>query len=95
MISNNTRVLAILILAACLGAAYWLFIRPGLELDEVAQDTCDQMDGAIMLQVGPILNSAQRKAERLGFTPPELGDRMRAKCPDLMSQLNAWAEEHR
>jgi hypothetical protein len=82
------------ILLAALVATYLLVLKPRQELKAAAQDTCDQLDGAIMLQVGPILSSATKKAERLGFTGPELGEQMRELCPDTMSALERWSSSH-
>jgi hypothetical protein len=62
-------------------------------LTELAQDTCDDLDSAIVLQVGGILSGAIRDAEDLGYEGPDLGDKMREDCPDLMAAMESIGEE--
>lgn len=69
-------------------------IKPRMEMNELAKETCDEIDGSIMLVVGGVMKKAIGKAERLGFSGPELGDRMREECPGLMAGLAKWSKEH-
>lgn len=62
-------------------------------LHSLAQDACDEMDGAPFLIVGQIVGSAVKKAERLGYTGFELGDEMRETCPGLMRALEERSAE--
>ena len=66
---------------------------PMLDLLQVAKETCDELDGAIVLQVGGILSRAIGRAEDAGFSAPDLGDVMRAKCPDMMAAVNSISED--
>jgi hypothetical protein len=92
-VSRQAISVLVLILVVGLGL-FFLFVRPRMQLTELAVETCGQLDGAIMLQVGSILGGATRKAEHLGFTPQELGDEMREECPDLMAAMERWGREH-
>ena len=96
--SSNTksRVLGSLlggIALAALVLSYLLYFKPRAEARELARETCDELNGAIMLQVGPILNKATGKAGRLGYDQPEFGELMREQCPDTMQALAQWARE--
>jgi hypothetical protein len=62
---------------------------PQRALEALAADTCDELNDAIVLQVGYILGDAIDDAEELGFTGPELGDEMRAQCPAMMAAVAA------
>ena len=76
-------------------AAAWIFyISPRRQLDQLAKDTCDELDGSIMLVAGVTLESAVNKAERLGFSGPELGDRMREHCPSILRQIAEFASSY-
>ncbi len=66
---------------------------PLLRLVKVAQDACLELDGAIVLQVGGILNRAISKAEALEFDGPDLGDAMRSDCPSLMTAIEQVGED--
>lgn len=72
-------------------AIYFVVIRPKVQLQELADNTCSNLDGQMMLAVGPILKNAIDKAGKLGFSGPELGDKMRARCPDIMYQIEEWS----
>jgi hypothetical protein len=85
--------MAVVVLAA-LTAAWFLYISPRRQLDQLAKDTCNQLDGSIMLAAGFTLESAINKAERLGFSGPELGDRMREHCPSIMRQIADFASRY-
>ena len=60
---------------------------PQRALEALAADTCDQLEDAIVLQVGYILGDAIEDAEELGFSGPELGDEMRSQCPIMMAAV--------
>ena len=62
-------------------------------LTDLANETCNDLDNAIVLQVGGILGSAIADAEDLGYTGPELGDRMREECPGTMAALDSLGDE--
>ena len=62
---------------------------PQRALEALAADTCEELDDAIVLQVGYILGDAIEDAEELGFTGPELGDEMRTQCPAMMAAVAA------
>lgn len=62
-------------------------------LTELAQDTCDELEGAIVLQVGGIISGAVREAEELGYEGPDLGDKMREECPGLMAAVEGIGDE--
>jgi len=86
---NKTRIailVGVLVLVA--GGAGFFVLKPHMEMQELARETCDELNGAIVLQAGPILNKAIGKTKRLGFEPTELGDRMREECPDLMQAMD-------
>jgi len=76
------------ILGVVLVLGFALVLKPRMDMNELAQETCDELDGAIVMVAGPIISKAVGKAERLGFSGPELGERMRDRCPGLMRQLN-------
>ena len=78
-----TAAVMVIVLAGCSQA----------QLTELAKDTCAELDGAIVLQVGPILNRAISEADDLGFSGPELGDKMREECPSTMLALDEVGEE--
>jgi hypothetical protein len=59
----------------------------------LAEDTCEELDSAIVLQVGGILSSAINDAEDLGHTAPELGDALREECPELLAAVEGISEE--
>ena len=63
------------------------------ELTPIAQEACDELDGAIVLQVGGIVSSAISDAEDANYTGPELGDEMREICPWTMRQVEMIGEE--
>lgn len=62
-------------------------------LTELAQETCAELDGAIVLQVGSILSRAIEEADDIGMTAPELGAAMRAECPSTMAAIENVGEE--
>lgn len=91
----NKKVIALIAtLAGLLLAVYFVFIKPELEMRELARETCDEIDGAMMLTVGPTLNKAAGKTERLGFDKSRLGEQMRVECPYLVDSLENWAADH-
>lgn len=59
----------------------------------MATETCEDLEGAIVLTAGAIVQRAIDDAEELGFTGPELGDEMREVCPDIMAALEGIGEE--
>jgi len=78
----------------------WAFVLSSLVLScggsalrDLAQETCNDLENAIVLQVGLILENAIEEAERLGYTGPELGDAMRDECPNVMAALANVGEE--
>jgi hypothetical protein len=95
--TKSTKMLTIALIFV-LGAVgvlgYWFVWKPQRELRELAQDTCAELEGSIMLQVGSILSKAQSRALRLGFSAPELGDSMREECPALMMGLAEWSKKN-
>lgn len=78
--------LAAVLLASCGGDGQG-------KLNEVAVETCGELEGAIRLQVGSILSRGISRAEASGFSAPELGTAMRAECPELMAAIDTWLEE--
>jgi hypothetical protein len=91
--SKKAIVLAVVALGVF--AAVWVFyISPRRQLDQLAQDTCDDLEGSIMLVAASTLSSSINKAERLGFTGRDLGDRMREHCPSIMRQIMEVASEY-
>ena len=62
-------------------------------LIQTADETCIDLEGAIVLQTGGILNSSISRAEALGFEAPDLGDVMRRACPDVMTALEQVTED--
>lgn len=86
--SSLAVVLALLVFGV---GGRWLYIS--MSMRSLAQDTCAELDGAMVIQAGPILKKAVSRAERLGFTGPDLGDRMRDECPSLMRALEERAAE--
>lgn len=94
----NAKVAVSVLVAVLLGvaaSAYAFWLKPRMELGRLAEDACRQMDGAIILQVGPILTSATSRAAELGFEKSDLMNEMKEKCPDTMAGLQRWAEQHR
>jgi hypothetical protein len=96
--------------AIVIGVCVWLFaVSPYLEkerrkeeraareakLDDLARMTCTNLNGAMMITVGQILQGAILEAQRIGYSGPELGSRMRSMCPDIMVELDAWTAENR
>lgn len=78
-------IMAILLAAAVMGCT-----NP---IASLAKDTCAELDGAIVLQVGPILRKAISRAEDLGASGPELGAAMREECPETMSAIDNIGQE--
>lgn len=72
---------------------WWWSGRDERRLNELAQETCSELEGAIVLQAGGILSGALDEADDLGFTGPELGDEMRSECPGLMQAMDNIGEE--
>jgi hypothetical protein len=72
-------------------SVWFLYISPRRQMDQLAKDTCDDLDGSMMLVVGSTLSSSVNKAERLGFTGRDLGDRMQEHCPSIMRQIAEFA----
>ena len=67
--------------------------RGGDELTPVAENACEELEGAIVLQVGGILNRAINDAADAGYSGPELGDKMREICPLTMLAVDNIGEE--
>ena len=91
----NKKVIVLITVTVALAAAvYFVFVKPELEMRELARETCDEIDGAMMMTVGPTLNKAAGKTERLGFDKSRLGEQMRVECPYLIDALENWAANH-
>jgi hypothetical protein len=86
---EKRTVISLVTLGLVLVLGFVLVLKPRMDMDELAQETCDELDGAIVMVAGPIVSKAVGKSERLGFTGPELGDRMREKCPGIMNHLDS------
>jgi hypothetical protein len=91
--NKKTIVLAVPAIAALgvFAIVWFTYISPRRQLDQLAKDTCDDVDGAMMLTAISTLSSSINKAERLGFSGPELGDRMREHCPSIVRQIHEFA----
>jgi hypothetical protein len=91
--SKMTIVWAVVAIAVIgvFAVGWFLYVSPRRQLDQLAKDTCDDVDGAIMLTAISTLSSSINKAERLGFTGRELGDRMREHCPSIVRQIDEFA----
>ena len=63
------------------------------EFTNLAQVTCEQLEGSIVLTAGLILQTAISTAENLGYTAPELGDKMREECPGVMDAIENIGDE--
>lgn len=64
-----------------------------VDLVRIAEDACNELEGAIVLQVGGIVTQAIGRAERVGRSGLELGEALRARCPDLMAALDEITED--
>lgn len=62
-------------------------------LTDLATETCDDLEGSIVLTAGVILQGAIDDAADLGFTGPELGAKMREVCPGIMLALEGVGDE--
>ena len=62
----------------------------GGRLAQLAEDTCAELDGSMMLTAGGTLVRAFDDANAMGYSGPEFGDALRAECPSIMSQINDW-----
>jgi hypothetical protein len=60
---------------------------------QLAKETCAELEGAIVLQAGPIVQRAIAKAEDMGATAGDLGDAMRSECPEIMAAIENIGEE--
>jgi hypothetical protein len=76
-------------------AAYVFVIGPKLELDELAERTCKDISGMMMLAAAGVLNKRTEEAEELGFEGSEFGDALREECPVQMQQFADFVEEFR
>ncbi len=92
---EKKTVISLVALGLVLALGFLLIVKPRLDMRELAKETCDELDGAIVLVAGPLMKKAIGKAERLGFSAPDLGGIMREECPGLMQSLDRWSEEHR
>lgn len=75
---------ATVVLSLVAARSWW----KAIQLDNLAQDTCAELEGAIVMQAGPILHKSVSRAERLGYTGFDLGDKMKRHCPSLMNALS-------
>jgi hypothetical protein len=91
---GKRKVTLIVILGIALVLGFAFILKPHMEMTELAQETCDELDGAIVMVAGSIMSGAIGKADRLGFSAAELGDKMRVECPDLMAGLAQWSADH-
>lgn len=92
-IPSQYRPLAWAALALVAVVLLWnLFSGPSAaaQLEELAVDTCDRMDGQMFIALPAILEPAFDEAEALGFTTYELGDALRDECPSIMRQIEDW-----
>jgi hypothetical protein len=62
-------------------------------LTDLATETCEDLEDSIVLTAGSIVERAIEDAEEMGFTGPELGDKMREVCPEIMAALEGIGEE--
>jgi hypothetical protein len=86
---EKRKVVSIVALGLTLALGFFFLVKPRMDMDDLAQETCDELDGAIVMIAGSIVSKAVGKAERLGFSGPELGSRMRDKCPGIMNHLDS------
>lgn len=77
-----------------LALAWFFYISPRRQLDELAKDTCYALDGEMMLHAARRISKAVDKAEKLGFTGRDLGDRMREHCPSILRQIEEFASRY-
>jgi hypothetical protein len=82
------------LLAGVLATLFFTTIKPRMELRELARETCDEIDGAMVIVVAGVINKASNKAERLGFEKQELGEEMREQCPGVVAALEDWARKN-
>lgn len=92
-VSTRTKLIGGGIVVAIIGVVLVAQLAGENELQELAEETCDELEGAIVLQVGGIINSAVNRAERMGASGPELGNRMRQECPGVMGAVENIGEE--
>lgn len=88
--SHTNKIAIILFISATVvlslvGARAWW---KSIQLDNLAQDTCAELEGAIVMQAGPILHKSVSRAERLGYTGFDLGDKMKRHCPSIMNAIS-------
>jgi hypothetical protein len=62
-------------------------------VDQLAKETCAELEGAIVLQAGPIVQRAIADAEDMGATAGDLGDAMRSECPEIMAAIENIGQE--
>lgn len=62
-------------------------------VQQLAKETCAELEGAVILTAGSIVSAAVAKAEDMGSSGAELGDAMRAECPGIMDALENVGEE--
>lgn len=60
---------------------------PETRLERIASETCEELNRAVRLEIGLILDEAIEEAEELGFGGPDLGDALRSRCPDTMAAI--------
>jgi len=75
------------VIAVALGTMYMAVIKPRLELQELARETCDELEGASFLIAASIINNATGKTEQLGFETVDLRDAMFDECPYILDAL--------
>jgi hypothetical protein len=93
--SRSPWAVAGVVLVIIVGAIVWNNAgAPQRALEELAADTCQQLDDAIVLQVGYILGDAIDDAEELGFSGFDLGDEMRSACPLTMAAMESLTSDY-
>lgn len=75
------------------GLWYMNFGSADARLDELGEFTCEALDGTNLLGAASIIGAAVERAEELGFSGPELGDRLQAHCPFLYDEIQRRASD--
>ena len=92
---TKVALVAIVVLAGVFVATLVIPGMPGGRLEALAKDTCAELEGAIVLQVGPILSKAISKAGDMGVSGSELGDAMRTACPATMAAIEKITDDQK
>lgn len=93
---ENKKRIGILIgfLIGTFGVVFFGAMRPQMQLQALAQETCKELEGKIMLQAAPILINSAKKAEDLGYSHHQLGEVMEETCPNIIYQLQEFSKKH-